>query len=115
MRALRACLVTLTLMLGLSALGCGQSAVLTREDGAEWDGHLVLGESMTFGAEVEDKGGGTYELTPSNRVTIDDATIISIGEGPYGFTVTALARGETTLHVFAPGVDKPSDAKIVVE
>ncbi len=48
------------------------SVVLTREDGARWDGHLAVGERVTIGPEVvsENLGGYTADEPAPEDVSV---------------------------------------------
>lgn len=112
-RLLAACITTIVLA-GLAA-GCGRPAVLTREDGSAWNGQLAVGQTMTVGCEIVDRGFASYDVEPGNRISVDNPALIAIGGDKYGFTLAGLAPGETTLHVYAPGDAEPADFDVVVK
>lgn len=108
---IRRCVVALVVSF---SIGCGPRVMLTDSVGAEWDGHLRVGERMSFGAQVIEPTFGGYDVHPASRVVSESPAIVGVEDGPYGAELVGRAQGEAQIRLsFTDAGDRT--VSIVVE
>lgn len=96
------------------SLGCATRVILTDDVGVQWDGHLDVGERMSFGAEAIEPCIGAYDVHPATHVVSEAPAIVAVEQGPYGVELVGRARGRARLRLSFADTDDRA-VVIVVE